>query len=231
MFKKIFIASLLVAALAVPLAGIALAEQHTSENGDPCHRKGGKGMAGIVTNVDAASSEFSIENRAGETVTFMVNEDTEYLSPEGELESFEDLAEGMAVGVKAVGNDEGTLVAKAVKYIDPELFNAEHAGGEVTAVGADNFTITSREGEELTFQVDEDTRWGSRDGSLESLQDLVVGMHVGVAYQESDDGSLLALGVKKLMPRGEGRPGESDQRPEGAPRGDRAPSDRPRDQG
>ena len=252
MFKKILVAALLVIALAVPLAGIALAEQHTPESGGARHGKGGKGYAGIVTNVDGAYSDFAIENRGGEVVTFMVNPDTKFNSREGELESFDDLVAGMTVGVKAVGNDEGTLVAKSVFYIDPEMLDAQRAGGEVIAVGGANFTIMSRNEEELTFQVDENTRFMSRDGSLDGFEDLEVGMKVGVLYIENDDGTFLAKAVgtgkhsscqpggsdgegRPDRPDGEGRPGGLDgegrrcgkgQPSEGFPEGDRRPNNR-----
>lgn len=226
MFKKILVASLVVMALVIPIAGFALAQQ--GGQGEDGGRRGrpGKGRVGIVTAVDAAANEFSIENRDGESITFMVNADTKYLSREGELESFDDLVVDMVVGVKAVGNEEGTLVAKAVAYIDPAMVNAERAGGEVIAVGSDSFTIMTRNDEELTLQVDEDTRFKSRDGSLEGLDDLEVGMKVGTIYIENEDGSLLAKAVLSGKQGacgpgkgdGEGRPerdGESDS--EGAP--------------
>ena len=213
MFKKILFASLIVLALAVPLTGIALADQHEPEGEGSQKGRRGKGHAGIVTNVDAAANEFSIENRAGEIVTFMVNPATKFLSRNGDLESFDDLTVGMAVGVKAVGNDQGVLVAKAVFYIDPAMLAAKRAGGEVIAVGDRSFTIKTRNGEELTFQVDENTRFKSRDGSLDGLEDLEVGMKVGVIYIETEDGTLLAKGVgtgkggacRPGRPDGEGR--------------------------
>jgi hypothetical protein len=231
MFKKILTASLIVLALAVPLTGIALADQHKPQEGGPRRGKGRNFYGGVVTNIDAASSEFSIKNRVGESVTFKVNPDTKFLSRNGELESFDDLAVEMVVGVRAVGNDEGTLVAKAVFYIDPAMLAAERAGGEVIAIGHDNFTITTRNDEELTFQVDENTRFKSRDGSLESLEDLEVGMKVGVLYVESDDGTLLAKAVGSRIKRGPGgRPGGPGKPGEDVPEGARRPSDLNSDQ-
>jgi hypothetical protein len=49
--------------------------------------------------------------------------------------------------------------------------------GEVTKVvpGRGTFSIVNRNGEELTFQTTEETRWRSRDGSVQGTHALKTG--------------------------------------------------------
>lgn len=210
MSKKIIIALLITALAAVPLAGIALAsgEGDGIEDHGPRNRYGGK-----VTAVDRSGGEFTIVNRRDQSFTFKVNEATEFHSRDGSLHSFEDLSVAMLVMVFAVGNEEGNLVAKHVIAINPNWLRGQGARGRVTAVGSSSFSIENRAGEELTFLVDDDTRFISRGGQVQSLDDLEDGMGVGVKFIEQEDGSLLAKAVLVGKPRpghatsGSGRPG------------------------
>jgi hypothetical protein len=65
-------------------------------------------------------------------------------------------------------------------------------GGEVIAVGDDQFTLLLRNDVEVTVEVDEDT---SYLGDLESFDDIEVGLTVRVAGQRSGDETILARAV------------------------------------
>ena len=65
-------------------------------------------------------------------------------------------------------------------------------GGEVIAVGDDQFTLLLRNNVEVTIEVTEDT---SYLGDLESFDDIEVGLTVRVAGQRSGDESIQARAV------------------------------------
>jgi len=71
------------------------------------------------------------------------------------------------------------------------------AGGEITAVdmAASIFTLHTRKGEDLRFEVSDETRFHSRNGEVDGLEDLEPGMMAIVAAEKLEDGSLLALHV------------------------------------
>jgi preprotein translocase subunit YajC len=160
-------------------------------------------LRGEITAI--SDEEFTLETEEGEQYTFMVDDETRYF---GDLESFEDLEVGLSVGVAVMRNGEDTALAKAVGAGD--IVDATRAHGEITDIGADSLTIETRDGDTLTFVVDGDTQFASRDGSVTSLDDLEVGDHAMVAY-EADGADLIALVVGSGGPQG--------GRPQGAPNG------------
>ncbi|MEE9215886.1 MAG: DUF5666 domain-containing protein, partial [Anaerolineales bacterium] len=76
------------------------------------------------------------------------------------------------------------------------------AAGEISGVvpGQGTFTLTTRQGEELGFQTNENTKFRSPNGSIEDIHDLKKGMKVLVVAVEQDDGTLLALMVAAGYP-------------------------------
>lgn len=206
MFKKTIIAVMVALLVAVPAAGIAMASgEGDGPEGNRPHRYGGK-----VTDVDHAGDEFTIVNRQDQSHTFKVNAATSFHGRDGSLTSFEDLSADMIVMVFAVGADEGNLVAKRVIAINPNWLKGQGTRGLVLSVEGDSFTIKNLAGDELTFLVDDDTRFVSRGGQVQSLDDLEPDMRVGVKYIEQEDGSLLAKAVIVGNPRpgrGPGNPG------------------------
>ena len=149
---------------------------------------------GQVTAVDAAGGTLSIETRRGETLTFTVDGNTLFIGP---VQGLEAVAVGMVAGVGAQELD-GALVAVVMHAHLPVIRHA----GKVTAVDAagGSFSIQTREGERLTFSVDEETRFHSRDGAVESLEDLQVGMVAGVGAHQLEDGTYLAVNVGAANP-------------------------------
>lgn len=210
--KKLFLAGVIALMLVASVAGAALAVPAGDEmpgvlNGPGGPGRGGRGghIRGEITAISA--DEFTLETEEGEEHTFMVEDETRYF---GDLEAYEDLEVGLSVAVAAMRNGEDTPLAKAVGA--GEIVDATRAGGEITAIGSDSITIETRDGEELTFEVNGDTQFVSRDDSVSSLDDLEVGNHAMVAYDEDGVALVIASG------------GPQSGRPEGAPEGAAPPN-------
>lgn len=145
-------------------------------------------VRGEVTAVDADAGKFRIQTPGGDEVTFFVDGETRY---GGKLEALADLQVGWKAAAAGSENEAGKLIAAVVIAGDrPELSRFK---GQVTAVdaAAGKFRLETRQGEELTFFTDEDTRYG---GQLEDLSDLEVGWAAGVGAKEQD-GKLVAVVV------------------------------------
>ncbi len=71
------------------------------------------------------------------------------------------------------------------------------AAGEITGIvpGQGTFTVLTRQGEELGFQTNENTKFRSPSGTVEDIHDLKKGMKALVVAAEQGDGTLLALMV------------------------------------
>ncbi len=71
------------------------------------------------------------------------------------------------------------------------------AVGEITGVvpGQGTFNVLTRQGEELGFQTNENTKFRSPSGTVEDIHDLKKGMKALVVAAEQGDGTLLALMV------------------------------------
>lgn len=72
------------------------------------------------------------------------------------------------------------------------LWGRPHLSGEITAIGDEQFTLTTAGNNEVTVEVDEST---SYLGSLDGFDDLEVGLDVAVAGQRSDERTVLARAV------------------------------------
>ena len=176
-----------VLALTLP-AGVSAAED------DP--EAGRFRAAGEVTGVDPASSTFTLHTRAGEDLVITVTDETRFVSRQGEIQGLEDLEAGMKAVVRGEVTADGAHIAKMVGVGTPgDRADHKRYAGAVTSVGDSSFSIQPRDGGEVTFLVDENTEFHSRDGSVNGLDDLKIGMHVGVGAAVQDDGSLLALNV------------------------------------
>src|SRR5436190_1638520 len=109
----------------------------------------------------------------------------------------------------------------------PEAKGRHHGGGEVTAIGTDNFTVQGPRGGEHIVYVDENTEFTDRDGTAHSYSDVKVGSHVFVQAELRSDGKWWATRVgfppanatnPPLRPGGRGGPGGPGPRgPHGPP--------------
>jgi hypothetical protein len=161
------------------------------EDFDPTQFEGARGK---VIDVNAAANQFTIENREGQKTVVTTNSETTY---RGEVTSLAELEEGMLAGVvnKEVTGDG--MQAQLVRAGNP----TSRSLGEITQVNpsAGTFTLkTRRTGEEMTFAVDENTRFRGRE--VQSLADLKMGMMVLVGAKDLGSGSYQAL-VVAVLPR------------------------------
>ncbi|MGD8455159.1 MAG: DUF5666 domain-containing protein [Anaerolineales bacterium] len=144
-------------------------------------------MSGEVDKINNGQNTFTITKLDGESVTLNVDGNTRWL---GALSELKDLEKGMKVGVVAKGQEDGSLLAKIVAARDEDS-QGGRAIGQVSVVGTSDLTVETRRSV-YTFLVDEDTQFISRDGSVDSLEDLEAGMKVVVVFVIQDDDSLLA---------------------------------------
>ncbi len=206
---KIWIASLIAFVLLVSVAGAAYA---SAGDAAPSLHPGGPGRGnrahGQGEVLAVGDNEFTLLTRNENEITVQVDADTRYF---GDLKSFSDIEVGMTVAVMGLRQGDETAVAIAVGSGD-EFPLGQRAGGEVTAVSANSVTIEKRDGDSLTFAVDSDTVFLSRDEDVDGISDIEVGDRIGVHYEETSDGSLIA---KTIMVGG----------PEGRPNGANIPND------
>ncbi len=150
--------------------------------------------AGTISEVNPTDGTFTLGTRQGEAWTIAVDENTNFNSRAGEIESVDDLLPDMVAMVYGNSQDDGIfLAARVVAGNAEDLPNYDvKALGQITDVGADTLSLQSRNGEELTFLVDEETKFRSRESEVSGLSDLEAGASVLVGAYETEDGQLLA---------------------------------------
>jgi hypothetical protein len=184
------------------LAGAVTHEQGNGDllatlvrSGNPQDRRQNR-QAGEVLSVDESAGQFTLKAlRSGEETTFAVDENTRFRSKDGKLESLKDLKPGMVALVMARPDSEGeTPVAALVAASDKDNLPKfdKRVAGKVVAVGADSFTIQTRDGQQISFQVTRDTQFRSKGGQVASLEDLQEGMIVLVGAKKLSDGKYQA---------------------------------------
>ena len=185
MFKKIVLSLMAALLITVSISGAAFAAEE-----DP---QGFVKARGEVIDVNLSAGKFKLEKSDGTVMTFFVDENTRF---RGRVESLEDLQVGWKAGVAAhEGNGEGEggkLLAVLVIAGDPA--NYIQARGEITRVdpGAGTYQLQKPDGTEMTFLVNENTRYG---GQINSLDDLQVGWKAAVAAKKTSEGSLMTLAL------------------------------------
>lgn len=182
----------LILSLAVPATALAAPEQPAEKIR----------LVGEITAVSPGENWFDLRTREGEVERIFVTEDTKFRSRDGEIQGVGDLEAGMMALVFAAANPGGHLTALMVAAGKPgDASNLMRAAGMITAIGDRTFTIRSREGQELTFAVGERTRFRSRDGSVQSFEDLKTGMGALVIATKGDGDLPLALLVAAGKPK------------------------------
>ena len=207
MSKKLWIAGLVALVAVVAVAGAAVAATGDGHPGGPNGPRSGDQQGqgrhripkaiGEVTSI--GDDEFTMLTRSDLEITALVDADTSY---KDDLEAFEDLEVGMTIGAAGLREGEATFLAK-VLFSGERLEDFRRAHGEVSEVGSSSLTIENREGESLTFEVNDDTVFKSRDGEVESLSDIEEGDPIVVGYLVEENGDLLAKVIGVGHPKAE----------------------------
>jgi hypothetical protein len=184
--------------------------------GEPKERPEAMRLQGEITGVVPGQGTFTIVNREGNEFELSTNDRTKFHSWDGSISDIHDLKKGMQAIVGAIRQDDGQLLALAVAAGNPEDRPGRPVldvtvGGKVIEMGSSSFTIQTRNGDSISFSVNDSTHYKGISG----FNELKVGMMAAVGADETDDG-LLALFVEARNPddRPEGSP---QDRPEGRP--------------
>lgn len=149
--------------------------------------------SGRVTAVDPAANKFSVKNAKGQEFTYTANTSTVFL---GKVNGLGALKVGMGIIVAGIKQSDGSLLAALVAARQPVARGiGMWSAGKVNRVTSDSFSIMSLMGKEMTFQVNDATRFFSQGQKIKSLIDLKDGMIVMVHFQVEAGGSLLARQV------------------------------------
>ena len=177
------------AAIVVLVLAAALAVPTLAEGETPVF---GRGLGQVM---DLGDDSLTVETRSGQIRTLHVDEATTFEDRSGAPSTFADVEVGDWLAGTYEREAEGTLYARRVVILGPELPRVDvRAAGEITAVnpGSSTFELHTRQGEDLQLVVTEDTRFRSRDGSIQSIGDLRRGMIAAVAAVRGGDGVLEA---------------------------------------
>jgi len=154
---------------------------------------------GEIMGVVSTRGSFSLEKRDGKVVTILTNERTRFRSRDGSIQGLDDLETGMVAVIIAVEQEDGGLLALVVAagYKEDLPNNLRMFKGDITKVGPGqgSFTLKTQEGEVISFQTNDQTRFVSRDGSVTDIHDLKKGMIALVGAVEKEEGSLMAIFV------------------------------------
>ncbi|RME05839.1 MAG: hypothetical protein D6803_08040 [Anaerolineae bacterium] len=157
--------------------------------------------SGTVVSVDAAAGSLTLATDGGGEISLLVDENTRFV---GGIAGLEALETGLRIGYAAREDENGNLVAGVLAARPQE--KVRPARGTVMTVSLENgtFTLQTVSGEEKIYQVNENTRFRSKDGSLAGLADLQVGMVAIVvaadAGGETATAQVIAAGNPEDMP-------------------------------
>jgi len=143
------------------------------------------GFRGSILSVEVSGNNFTLQTQKGEKITLTVDSSTVY---KGEANEFSSLQEGMLASVAVKELEGGSLLAQIVRSSYPITRHL----GEITAVDQkeNTFTLrTFRGQQELVFKVNENTRFRSKNQSVESLKELQLGM-VGVVVAKEQGNNM-----------------------------------------
>jgi hypothetical protein len=163
------------------------------------------GYRGVIAGVNVEDNEFTLKTKDDQVLTFTVNDETRF---NGEAADLASLEEGMQAGIAAEEQSDGSLLALGVR----SSYAQARKVGQVTAVdqAAGTFTMKGRDGIEVTFTVNEETHFRSKDGTLTGLADLKVGM-IGAVMAVNDPAythplaKMVAAAEKEDLPKTDAR--------------------------
>ena len=171
----------------------------------------GPKIGGEITEIDLTTGVVTLQNREGETYVIQFTDETEFHSRDDSLTELADLEIGMLINVRGEEQDDGTILAIAVAAIKNGSGPGERDGtrrlrGELTDIDGNLLTIQGRGGEIGSALVTADTEFHSRDGSVQSIEDLIIGQQIGIGIQQQDDGTLIAVIIQIGVPGGDNLP-------------------------
>jgi hypothetical protein len=167
---------------------------------------------GEITSVAISDGVFTLRTRADGVLEIHVSDRTRVLGRDGSVQGVEDLEIGMLAQVQGLKGPEGQLHALRVAAGSPDDRPDIRATGQIASIGNDSFTLETRQGRSITFEVDESTQYRSRDAGVISFDDLEIGMTAVVAGDQVADGKYKAVAV------GVGAPQRAPDRSPLAPR-------------
>ncbi len=149
--------------------------------------------AGTISEVNLTQGTFSLSTRQDEDVNVTVDENTKFRSRDQQIQGLVDIEPNMVAVVIGEYQEDGSFLATQVAAgNEDDLPNFDvKIGGTVDTIAGDSLTIQSRSGEEITFLIDDETKFQGR-GGVSSLEDLESGMTVLVGGFENEDGLPLA---------------------------------------
>ena len=160
---------------------------YTPANSNP------KRYAGTIDEVILTAGTFVLTTRQGSELTFAVNENTQFTSPNNEILNLSDMKAGMVAIVIAIAKDDGNTVATRIIVGEKTDFPnfAIKVGGKISALDEDSLTIHTRRDVILVIQITDETKFRGRS-DIKALDDLEIGMKLFVAGQELEAGKLFA---------------------------------------
>ncbi len=154
--------------------------------------------SGTIVYVNLEENSFLLAMKNGKVQKFDVGPRTRYKSRDGSVNGLSDIDPGMLAVVVALDREDQTPLALWVGVTEAanrrERFTVI---GEITNVvpGQGTFELEARSGKIFHFSITEETKFRSRDGSIEDIHDLKKGMHALVVGFRNREGSLIALGI------------------------------------
>ncbi|MEN8241981.1 MAG: DUF5666 domain-containing protein [Chloroflexota bacterium] len=153
----------------------------------------GERFLGEVTKVNNGQNSFTVITRAEEEITVFTDEKTRFLNGISELK---DLEHGSQVGVVAVEQQDGSLLAKLVAGAKlNQRPSTNRVSGKVETLTNDALTLLMRGDNSQTFTITTETKFRSLDGSISELAELQSGDIVVVLFEGDPDSDLVALNV------------------------------------
>ncbi|RMF41171.1 MAG: hypothetical protein D6755_12865 [Anaerolineae bacterium] len=146
------------------------------------------------------SGSITLQTRQGEQVELYVDGATDFQSPGGLVQGFGDLQVHMQIGVFASPQDDGALHANVLIATRPRV--SKHLG-MVASVDGSSLTLTRRDGQTLTFQVNAETRF---KGEVAALSDLQPGMQAVVAAYPDSSGAWTAIFIGARTAQADAQP-------------------------
>jgi len=179
--------------------------------------------AGTITAVRPSVPSFELEPRQGESLTFLVTDQTGFVSRDGQIQGVGDLEPGMPAAVVYHQRDGEQVALRVV--VGHESEDRPPAGvrahGKVTAYSRQSITVEDRDGESVTFVITDSTRIKRRGGG-----EVQVGDYAFVAGQVDDEGRPMAVLIL-ATPADADRPDRPPVRPQLQPRATQeAPAER-----